>query len=1208
MTTPPEIPRPRRRWLRRVFLVAVVGLGGLLCVVLALPWTVELPFAQRGLAAAATRVLAPSAVLFDHITVSWSRPIVLRNVILRDAQGDDIVASPDAHLSWNLWDALWSRPDPLTLTLDHARVDIERLTDGTIDLLDTLKPVLKDEPDRTILVRIADGTLRFRAAGLKEPFTADKADIDLDLNAYPQPNAWRLKLERARENAPPGKVEIVGSLGRKKGEGGQAEDLDLKIVGERWPWVFTTDEVQARGLFEGSLAADQKGGNLAVEGDARLLELSATGPAIAGDELRLDTVNLALKLKHEGDVWTSDRLSATSMLGKLSASGSYPPAEGRSAVLEGKIDLAALARQLPRTLRLRPDIHVEKGSADLRAEMTGNAGESVQAINVKAGLTDLTARRDKQTLTFRDPVALAALLHRTADSLTLDHLDVTTPFLTATGRGDLDQGISVAAKVDLGALSERLHDWLDMGDLKLAGQGTINARYQRVKGQFEGKADAEFNKLAASGLPGIETLSRERIAASLQAKGAAEPSGLPSGLDQLLLTATGDGEELKVSAGRNDADKTITAEIKGRLEHPLRGVRRSTDVTLGALWGESDVILDPIAVSTAAVAGPGGKPSAGDLQRWFGKGRYYVGKDELEIVKTDGGLGGKAAPFAIEPTKIRLGGLKSDDAAWLEAAFAGDLSRANLGTEEKPVRLAGRLDGQIQGRQNKDGWDLGSRLRVSSLTRANEKGTTQVLAEDASASLRARVDRKFERADVSELAVVTPFGRVEGSGSVSGLRTEPRVDLNGMVSPDWDALTERLAREIEPNASISGSPRAWRLSGTLPKPGQGNLLANLSGELGVNLKQVDVFGMRLGPTPIVVSAEKGAVHIDPIDATLNSGRLHLEPELIEDENGASWVHLGPASSLMDAVVNDEVSHRVLAYAAPVLDQATRVRGRVSLALGHAYFPITGGKDLQPKVDGDVLFDSVEFMPGPLADQIISVFRQERRPLLVLRDPVSVRIIGRTIYQEGLLIPLGNVAVIGIDGTVDFDKNLDLTASFALIPPNKQIPVLSDILAGTQLQVPITGTLDNPRINGDAIAERLKNMGTNMLDTLIGVGVNGLGRILQGRPGNRNGNGGPPRDFFPPFEPPRVDRVPPPPPPRPGGRDGVGVGEKPEGAEPNGDAKAQRPAGKPDEELDRPFGGLFQRTPEQRRMLREERKARRLEKREERRARRGLPPE
>jgi translocation and assembly module TamB len=214
---------------------------------------------------------------------------------------------------------------------------------------------------------------------------------------------------------------------------------------------------------------------------------------------------------------------------------------------------------------------------------------------------------------------------------------------------------------------------------------------------------------------------------------------------------------------------------------------------------------------------------------------------------------------------------------------------------------------------------------------------------------------------------------------------------------------------------------------------------------------------------------------------------------------------------------------------------------------------------------------------------------------------------RKIYQQGLVIPLGNVAAIGIDGWVDFDQNLNLVASFAMVPPRRNIPVLSDILQNAQIQVPITGTFKKPRIDGEAIKERFKDLGVNMLDNLIGAGVNagvnGLGRILQGGPG-RNG---PPRDFFPPLAPPGDDR-PVSPPPRPGAAEPREVPPGGGGATAPDSRRNQPVPENPDDELDQPQARPGQLTPEQRQMQREERRLRRLEKRAERRLRRGLPPE
>ena len=183
-------------------------------------------------------------------------------------------------------------------------------------------------------------------------------------------------------------------------------------------------------------------------------------------------------------------------------------------------------------------------------------------------------------------------------------------------------------------------------------------------------------------------------------------------------------------------------------------------------------------------------------------------------------------------------------------------------------------------------------------------------------------------------------------------------------------------------------------------------MGSIEGEIGVQIDALDVFGMRLSAVPVVLRSTGGRLTVDPIDSKLNSGILHLEPELVRAKDDSTWLHLGRDSTLDGAIVNDEVSHRVLSFAAPVLDGATRVEGRVSLALADAYFPMVAPSTAQARIDGDMFFDDVRFMPGPLADELLSVFQRERRPLAVLRDPIAVRIAGRKVYQEGLVVPVG----------------------------------------------------------------------------------------------------------------------------------------------------------------------------------------------------------
>src|SRR5262249_9557492 len=110
MTSTQEVAKPRRRWWRWLSIATAICLIVILAIALALPWIVELSWMQRGLMAVGCKILAPSSVRFDHLRVSWTRPTEIDGLVLRDARGDDIVAAPQAYVSWNLREILLSRP------------------------------------------------------------------------------------------------------------------------------------------------------------------------------------------------------------------------------------------------------------------------------------------------------------------------------------------------------------------------------------------------------------------------------------------------------------------------------------------------------------------------------------------------------------------------------------------------------------------------------------------------------------------------------------------------------------------------------------------------------------------------------------------------------------------------------------------------------------------------------------------------------------------------------------------------------------------------------------------------------------------------------------------------------------------------------------------------------------------------------------------
>ncbi len=1095
--TAPVRGRRRGRWRWVAVTALLIGAG----LIVALPWLLKMPAAQRRLAAEANKILAPSSVEFREVRLSWFGPTEILSAVLHDAREGRLVAAPRATFSWGLWQILVTRPKTAILTLNESFVDIERFADGTVDIYETLKPVISEHPPVRLVIRIDDGRLRFRDPAFTDPVVADKANIVLDLGRDSEPITWNVRLAQTQASGKPSSMGIEGNYSRADvGPSGQ-HDLTLALKGSRWPWTLANSLVQGRGELTGNLECQIRTGRVRVDCDATITNLVAIGAALSSDTVHLETARVQLKLDGSAGSWTIDKLDVTSPIVSLQGQGSIPPKTKTGTWLEATVDLAAVAKELPATLHLRDDLRVERGNARIRADIMLNPDGHSEDWNVVGKVADLAARLGEKRLTFSEPATLVAKLQHDGTATKLDRLDIQSSFLTATGQGDLDRGIAVTATVDLAAFLERFRDWIDLGQVELAGQGKLVASYRRQGEDYLAGVDAAFRDLRVGGLPLVAKVQREQLKIDGKVGGGATPSGWPRSWKELSLHGSSGDSDLKLSAQAGLAPGEYV--VSGRASTPLNlddGQHR-LEGELSAKSARGTWTTDRLALGLfrASKWGPGVAPD--EAIRWEGKGRYDPQRDELAVAS----LARPPHPPTQYETWItgnqtlRASGLTSLGAAQIEVAANADLSSLGRWFAPKDPPWGGRIDALARAVRDRELWNFGLRVEIRDAERTAGDGSKMGIAGSALMTANAGYTPRSDQLQLTEITLKAPYLQVEGAGVVRDLASRADVDLKGSLSPDWKAIQALLARKVEPNARIAGRPRPWRFAGPIDGLPAIDRMGSLDGEIGIQIDSLDVFGMRLSAVPVVLRAARGRVTVDPIDSKLNSGILHLEPELVRGKDETIWLHLGRESSLEGAVVNDEVSHRVLSFAAPILDGATRVEGRVSLALADAYFPILAPAEAQARIEGDLLFDDVRFMPGPLADELLSVFQRERRPLAVVRDPIAVRIAGRKVYQEGLAIPVGNIASIGVNGSVDFDQNLDLVARFALAPPRSNVPVLGPIMENVKFDLPIRGTLKNPKIDGEALKAHWAGVGTDLLGNSMEAGVNGLQRLLQGLP-------------------------------------------------------------------------------------------------------------
>lgn len=1094
----------RRRRLRLLLGLAAIVLLVPLGLAAALPWWLGTPQARRWLLGRANRALAPARLEFRSIRFSWFGPTRLGGFALRDAEGEHVVQAPAATWDRTLGQILVDRPRLGTLTLNNAALDIERRADGTVDLYEAIRPVLGRDPRTDLHIRVPDGRLRLRIAGQPVPVIAQKADLTLDIPAAPSDLRWRLRLNNGAGQQAEA-LELRGEYERWGGKGRPAGDLAVDIQGQRWPWEVNVREVNAAGRLEGALALARHSGHWSVSGRAALAQVEAAGAPLAGDRLRLDRVAGHWDLAQTPTGWAVRRLDLTSSLGTLKADGALPASTPDGARLEGTLDLAAVAAQLPHLLQIREGVVLERGQAHVRVEGRTDGGK--ETWDLSARISDLHARNRDRSFTLRDPATLGARFVSTRQRLAVDELAVETPFLKLKGHEAPGDVLALDGSIDLAGLRRQLGDLVDFGTLELAGQGTLAGRYARSRGAFQGDLRATLHDLRIDGVAG-RGLHRDEAAMSVALSGPAGQLGLPRGWESLHLNFQSGTTSADLATSAAKGPRRLTASFRSPLPAPLGGVEHEAQGRLEAGWDDAGVAVQLAELTLAPLK----EQQGSETLVLSAEGRYDRAGGKLVLTPPQAQAGPSVVRLA--PEGIQVSGLGSDGKLRASAAFTGEVARLVRLLTGNSAGLEGTWAARGEALDTPDGLKIAGRLDLPDLSsKASDDDAPRRAEGPVSLALNATYAGKTDRLDVAELALGSPYATLEGSGRVSSLGGGPEVDLRGRLTPDWEAINRLLADRVEPGARLSGKPRDWRIQGKVGADSERKDKANgLEGEFGFDLVDVDIYGLHVGPTPVVLRAKEGKLGLDPIDTTLNGGRIRLEPELVRDETRGTLVRLGPSSSIVDAEINDEVSRRFLSYVAPVLDRATRAHGRVSVSLEEAVFPLGGTGRKGTSVNGSVVFQQVEFLPGPFMDQLLDLVGREERPGLKLDEPVALTIADHRVYQRGFALPLGKLTRIELTGWVDFDRNVEMTASLpitAAMVGNR--PVLSDIVAGQRISVPIRGTLQKPQIDRDAMNLALRDLGKSLLEN---GAIRGAAELLMRLGQGRDPNAPPPMTLTP----------------------------------------------------------------------------------------------
>lgn len=393
-------------------------------------------------------------------------------------------------------------------------------------------------------------------------------------------------------------------------------------------------------------------------------------------------------------------------------------------------------------------------------------------------------------------------------------------------------------------------------------------------------------------------------------------------------------------------------------------------------------------------------------------------------------------------------------------------------------------------------------LRVIAYT--NSPVTAESLIPGFHLGLTADHDPGADRIVIREATIRSGEQTLEVAGQASGLKTDApafEVSATTMLHGDW--LDRIVTRALGLETRIEGERIDAQLSGPLEASARIAPLEHWTLAARLSADGLDALGLTTGPFEIAARTEGGEIRLAPIETTLNNGRVRLLPRLIREGDGRFSLGLEEGSAIDGAEVNEQLSREVLAFAVPVLERATHPTGRVSTLIERATIPIgPGSEGRSPDVRATIVFDQVEFGPGPLARSILGVINREDATLR-LDQPVVAWIADRRVRTEGFAIPIGNVTAFELEGSVGFDRSLDLVAR---LPITREmlgnVPIVSDLFGDLAIEVPIGGELGDAKLDKIAFNEQLRGLAAELARRGSRGGLNGvfdlLGRIRDRR--------------------------------------------------------------------------------------------------------------
>ena len=860
--------------------------------------------------------------------------------------------------------------------------------------------------------------------------------------------------------------------------------------------------------------------DIAVSGEITGLNLNLKGGALGLDEPNIGDVKINFQASQSESGFLFEDTEVHSKLIRASVIGQLPKVGEGTIDFNGHVDLAALANELPHTLRLQEGLEVKSGSLHAAAQL--NSKGDTHTLGSTLVVSNVAGDMDGKNVALTQPVELQLAAVKSANDVDVQSLTVTSSFLKAEGKGNIDN-FSVTAKASLQKGLEEASQFLDLGGWQVMGDANMNFSMLKLSEQERQLTLGLESPAFYLQQDEKEIVPEQSIKVHVDAVADVPEDGflkkvyrLESSFDTAIASGRLNLSELLLSEANEVGNsalplvETIALNTSIDLERLNDILPRPTNGPPVRLMGAATLAVSG-SVSEEGVQADHATMALKELLFESGSKSFYQKNATVQskmLVRPEN----KSAVLSNVVGSFSAGEFRADRIElknWedvintLDARISSQFDLAQLSRElaawqtaEQSLPMDGvveiHIDAVPDGANDKK-FSVDAALQDFVWTLKNQQVVTD-------SNVTFQVSAHFAD-DMNDLKLTgmklssTPLS-LESDLALNDLKGDGMLNAKGRIVYDMAKMEPYIKALSGQKLNARGSAsKPFTLRVPLGSGEKEGPVVSPYFDSAFFVESMNFYGMNIIDLEIPILLEDNLLQTS-LDAQVNNGRLAFYPSI---DLGAQIPKLSiPTNSMVltDVGLTDQLADELLGKIHPIFKGAAIANGKVDMLMDYLEVPTAGDLQKGLRFAGTFALKDVKLSGSPLVGLALKLakvkegeygFEQEEMHFVcesgwITPSPLKINV------EE---FPLTFAGRLGLDGTLQYSVSVPITKK---IIDEKY----AKYLEGESITIPVSGTVAKPRIPSDALQQALKPLIAEGAKRAAGELLNEkAGKLLEG---------------------------------------------------------------------------------------------------------------